>query len=170
VLDVSRYLIAARHEDRAARLAVSWLPGEDAAAVDRALLAGGAAGAARWLRDRGLSQRLAQALCEAAGVDPARPLRDLPREARRALVRVATEWELPVVGDRGFTHAEVTAGGVPLAEIRLETMESRTSPGAYLVGEICDVDGRIGGFNFQWAWASGYVAGTAAGLAIADVA
>jgi predicted flavoprotein YhiN len=66
---------------------------------------------------------------------------------------------LPVIGDRGFDHAEVTAGGVPLAELRLETMESRRCPGLFLCGEICDVDGRIGGFNFQWAWSSGYVVG-----------
>jgi predicted flavoprotein YhiN len=58
--------------------------------------------------------------------------------------------------------AEATAGGVPLSEVRLETMESRVCPGLHLAGEILDVDGRIGGFNFQWAWASGFVAGTAA--------
>jgi predicted flavoprotein YhiN len=69
---------------------------------------------------------------------------------------------MPVTGDRGFTFAEATAGGVPLSELRLETMESRLVPGLHLCGEICDVDGRIGGFNFQWAWASGYLAGRAA--------
>ena len=66
---------------------------------------------------------------------------------------------LRVTGDRGFNYAEVTAGGVPLSELRLETMESRVCPGLHLCGEICDVDGRIGGYNFQWAWASGWVAG-----------
>ena len=66
---------------------------------------------------------------------------------------------LPVSGDRGFNYAEVTAGGVPLAELDLATMRSRRCLGLSLCGEICDVDGRIGGFNFQWAWASGYVAG-----------
>jgi predicted flavoprotein YhiN len=70
--------------------------------------------------------------------------------------------ELPVVGDRGFTIAEATAGGVPLSEVRLDTMESRICPGLHFAGEILDVDGRIGGFNFQWAWASAFAAGTAA--------
>jgi predicted flavoprotein YhiN len=70
--------------------------------------------------------------------------------------------DLPVTGDRGFTYAETTAGGVPLTEVRLETLESRVRPGLHLVGEMLDVDGRIGGFNFQWAWASGHVAGQAA--------
>ena len=69
---------------------------------------------------------------------------------------------LPVVGDRGFAVAEATAGGVPLAEVRLDSMESRVCPGLHLAGEVLDVDGRIGGFNFQWAWASGFVAGSSA--------
>jgi predicted flavoprotein YhiN len=67
-----------------------------------------------------------------------------------------------VTGHRGFAHAEVTAGGVPLSELRLETMESRVRPGLFLCGEVCDVDGRIGGYNFQWAWSSGHVAGLGA--------
>jgi predicted flavoprotein YhiN len=92
-------------------------------------------------------------------VDPAAPAAQLSREARRALARTVTALALPVSGDRGYTYAEVTAGGVPLSEIRLETMESRVQPGLFLCGELCDVDGRIGGYNFQWAWSSGYVAG-----------
>jgi predicted flavoprotein YhiN len=80
-------------------------------------------------------------------------------------VRTVTALELSVIGNRGFSHAEVTAGGVPLAELHLDTLGSRVVPGLLLCGEICDVDGRIGGFNFQWAWSSGCVAGRgAAGL------
>ena len=56
--------------------------------------------------------------------------------------------------------AEVTAGGVPLAEIDLKSMQSRICPKLYFCGEICDVDGRIGGYNFQWAGASGFVVGS----------
>ena len=73
-----------------------------------------------------------------------------------------TALPLEITGDRGFTVAEATAGGVPLTEVRLETMESRICPGLFFAGEVLDVDGRIGGFNFQWAWASGFVAGRAA--------
>ena len=62
---------------------------------------------------------------------------------------------------RGYNYAEVTAGGVPLDEIDSRTMQSRVRPGLYLVGEILDVDGRLGGFNFQWAWSSAWVAGQA---------
>jgi predicted flavoprotein YhiN len=69
------------------------------------------------------------------------------------------EWPLPVAGSRGYNFAEATAGGVALTEIDPSTMGSRICPGLYLVGEMLDVDGRIGGFNFQWAWSTGYVAG-----------
>jgi hypothetical protein len=87
----------------------------------------------------------------------------LSRRQRSSLVQTVCTYRLPVTGDRGFNHAEVTAGGVPLSEVRLKTLESRVCPGLFLVGEILDVDGRIGGFNFQWAWASGFVAGTGIG-------
>jgi predicted flavoprotein YhiN len=69
---------------------------------------------------------------------------------------------LPIERDRGWNYAEVTAGGVPLTEINFRTMESRKAPGLYLIGEILDCDGRIGGFNFQLAWATGYLAGRSA--------
>jgi predicted flavoprotein YhiN len=79
-------------------------------------------------------------------------------------VHALTNFLLPVERDRGWNFAEVTAGGVPLQEIDYRTMASRKVPGLYLVGEMLDCDGRIGGFNFQWAWATGYLAGRAAVL------
>jgi predicted Rossmann fold flavoprotein len=161
VLDVSRYFIAARFDDPGASLFANWLPGWTPQAVGDALRS---TGPARFLAGR-LPERLARALCELAGVDWATPAHRLTREARGALARAVTELPLPVTGDRGFSYAEVTAGGVPLSELHLETMESRVCPGLSLCGEICDVDGRIGGFNFQWAWASGYVAGVSAAAA-----
>jgi len=161
VLDISRHWLAAHHEDPDAGLYANWLPGESADWVAAILKAPGPAGAARRLQGR-LPERLVRALCDIAAVDPAQPAGALPRPLRRALVASLTALPLPIRGDRGFAHAEVTAGGVPLGEIRLATMESRVSPGLHLCGEICDVDGPIGGYNFQWAWASGHVAGVAA--------
>jgi predicted Rossmann fold flavoprotein len=158
VLDISRHWLVARHTDPASALTINWLPGESAESLDRLLLAGGSRGAVAVLRER-LTDRLARGLCDAAGAPHAG---DLTRDARRALAAVVAATPLPVVGDRGFTVAEATAGGVPLTEIRLETMESRVCPGLHFAGEVLDVDGRIGGFNFQWAWSSGYVAGMAA--------
>jgi len=85
----------------------------------------------------------------------------LARDDRRRLIRALVEAPVAVVDSRGYGYAEVTAGGIPLDEIDPATMQSRVCPGLYLVGEILDVDGRLGGFNFQWAWSSGWVAGHA---------
>jgi hypothetical protein len=104
---------------------------------------------------------VAAALVAALRLDGGRELAHLSRDDRRRLVHALVKWPLPVSGTRGYNYAEVTAGGVALTEINPATMESRVCPGLYLVGEILDVDGRIGGFNFQWAWASGRVAGRA---------
>ena len=106
---------------------------------------------------------LASALMAHVGLDPERPLADLTRDGRRALVRATTALPLPIVDSRGYNYAEATAGGVALDEIDPGSMESRHCPGLFLVGEMLDVDGRLGGFNFQWAWASGRTA--AEGLA-----
>jgi predicted Rossmann fold flavoprotein len=162
VLDISRYWIDARLDDPAAHLCVDWLPelGESRLQDELSRRGGMAVGAV--LRSR-LPERLAEALCREAGIDPAASFDRLSRDARRELEETVRAYRLPVTGDRGFTAAEVTAGGVPLSETVLQTLDSRVCPGLHLVGEILDVDGRIGGFNFQWAWATGFVAGMAIG-------
>jgi hypothetical protein len=68
-------------------------------------------------------------------------------------------WELKPVGTEGFEKAEVTSGGVDTAGLQARTMEARAMPGLFFVGEVVDVTGWLGGFNFQWAWASGVAAG-----------
>jgi hypothetical protein len=158
VLDISRYYLDALADDAATQLVINWLPDETGETFEAGLSAAGKVSAGRWLARR-LPERLAQALCAAAGIEALTPAGQLTRDGRKALTRAVTALPLPISGNRGYTYAEVTAGGIPLADIRLETMESRVCPGLHLCGEICDVDGRIGGYNFQWAWASGYVAG-----------
>ena len=96
-----------------------------------------------------------------SGVNPQQTMAHVSREDRRAIIRALLETPLDVRDSRGYTYAEVTAGGIALTEIDPSTMASRVCPGLYLVGEILDVDGRIGGYNFQWAWSSGWVAGRA---------
>jgi len=112
-----------------------------------------------------LSARLPSVVAErwvsTAGIDADLTMAHLTRELRHALIRALLETALPVRGSRGFPYAEVTAGGIPLDEIDPATMESRICPRLYLTGEILDVDGRLGGFNFQWAWSSAWVAGQA---------
>ncbi len=109
-----------------------------------------------------LPERLATALCAEAGLDAATPLAQVPRAMRARLLALVLARPLPVSGTLGFEKAEVTAGGVALAEVNPSTLESRCCAGVYLCGEILDVEGRLGGFNFQWAWSSGTVAGRAA--------
>ena len=161
-LDISRYWRDAVCDDSLAGLFANFIPNEREDTLDAKLLASKAANAVAFLRDF-VPERLARTLCEVAAVDPAASLRQLTREQRKALARAACALPLSVEGDRGFTYAEVTMGGVPLSEVKLDTMESRVCPGLHLAGEILDVDGRIGGFNFQWAWATGFLAGGAAG-------
>ncbi len=163
ILDVSRHWLMARAADPNVSLSLNWLPGDNPEQVDRMFVSQQGRGPLSILRDR-LPDRLARSLCEQSTAPPAG---DLPRDSRRRLVSLVTATPLPIVGDRGFTVAEATAGGVPLSEVRLETMESRVCPGLYLAGEVLDVDGRIGGFNFQWAWASGFVAGSGAAASLA---
>jgi predicted Rossmann fold flavoprotein len=162
VLDMSRYYIDAQLDDPDSVLTINWLPGQTSEHLDAALQELGHRTPLQYLREY-LPERLVRTLCEQAEVDPVTPGHELSRAQRKALVRSLTRTALPIAGNRGYTYAEVTAGGVPLSELRLDTMESRICPGLHLCGEICDVDGRIGGFNFQWAWASGYTAGVSAG-------
>jgi predicted Rossmann fold flavoprotein len=108
---------------------------------------------------------VAAGLLRRLAIDGDRVLGRLSRDDRRRLAHALVGWKMPVAGTRGYNYAEVTAGGLALTEIDPATMESRVCPGLYLVGEILDVDGRIGGFNFQWAWATARVA--AGGLAAA---
>lgn len=105
-----------------------------------------------------LPKPLINALGEFINQAPTQALGTLSKVARRQWIRSLTELPLPVHEHRGWNHAEVTSGGVPLKEISPKTFESKMQPGLFLVGEILDCDGRIGGFNFQWAWSSGYVA------------
>lgn len=116
--------------------------------------------------ERALPARLAAALCDVAGVDPATQRAQLDRARRERLLATLADYPLPVSGTRGFAVAEVTGGGVPLGEADPRTLESRACPGLHLCGEILDAIGRIGGFNFQWAWATGRLAGRAAAAAL----
>ena len=166
-MDASRHWQAATADDPGTQLVVRWLPDETVEQLDAELQGLGARTPGRYLGERGLPARLSRALCEQAGVDPAASGHTLRREERRALVRAVLDMPLPVTGTRGWSNAEATAGGVPLAEVRLDSMESRVAPGLHLCGEVLDVDGRIGGYNFQWAWSSGYVAGNAVAKALA---
>lgn len=158
VLDISRHWIAAGREGEVS-LAANFMIGETFESIDRALLS-----SARSNPRATVSSTLRGSVPERIleRVAPPEPIAKLSRDERRRVARDLTGLELPVSGHRGFDYAEVTAGGVPLSEIDLGSMESRVQPDLFLCGEILDVDGKIGGYNFQWAWASGRLAGLGA--------
>ncbi len=168
VMDASRHWTAARETGAAPTLQCNLLPGQSFQQVEQWLIRS-AANRPKASMVTHLSQRFAEgtsvAILRHVGIDPTTVASQLSRDARRALVHALTALVLPVVQHRGWNYAEVTAGGVPLNEIDFRTMQSRKVPGLYLAGEVLDCDGRIGGFNFQWAWATGFLAGRAAAAA-----
>ena len=161
VLDVSHVAVRSRVEaDGAARVRVRWTALE-AAAWEEALRPEGTRTVAGALR-RELPVRLADALADSAGVPGTRPLAQLRKAERQRLIETLVQGELPWTGDEGYRKAEVTGGGVSLAEIDPRTMESRRHPGLFICGEVLDAFGPIGGYNFLWAWATGRAAGVGA--------
>ncbi len=175
VMDASRHWLANREAGRSVQWFANLLPGERFETVEATLLYMTEQipklpirGLTKQWTSGGVSTRptlpekVSDAVLHMLGIDGNTPLARLRRDDRRSLVRNLVELPLPVEQERGWNHAEVTAGGVPLSEVAWKTMGSRTCDGLHLAGEIIDVDGRIGGFNFQWAWATGYLAGRAA--------
>lgn len=163
-LDVSRHWARARVEGRRVDITVSFCPGEPFERIDQAWISAGAASPRVTVQShlaRAMPASAADALLSALAIDGATLLAHLTREDRRRLAHGLTAYRLPVSDTRGYSFAEATAGGVSLDEIDPATLESKICPGLHLVGEMLDVDGRLGGFNFQWAWSSGFVAGTA---------
>jgi hypothetical protein len=104
-----------------------------------------------------LPKRLAQRLCEIQL--GSRPLRQYAPRDLRATCEALQNWRLRPNDTEGYRTAEVTVGGVSTAELSSTTMESKKVPGLYFIGEVVDVTGHLGGFNFQWAWSSGWAAG-----------
>ena len=90
---------------------------------------------------------------------PAKLLASMPDREIDAIAAGLHGWRVVPAGTEGYAKAEVTAGGVDTAELSSQTFEAKQVPGLYFIGEVLDVTGHLGGFNFQWAWASGYAAG-----------
>ena len=163
VLNASRHWHRARLEGRTAARAAQSLPRRDTR------VPGGVAQMQAHQRPRAfvatvLAQRFPAAVADAwarSSLVEGVTMAHLSREARRRLIQLLLALPLSVRDSRGYNVAEATAGGVPLDEIDPSRMESRRCAGLFLVGEMLDVDGRLGGFNFQWAWSSAWVAGRA---------
>jgi predicted Rossmann fold flavoprotein len=160
-LDMSRYLTAPERDGVA--LIARW-GGHDAPDWDVALRPAGNRRIATLLRAH-FPARMVDTLLDIARIPRDRRESDLVRDERRRLVAVLEEYELPVRGDEGYATAEVTAGGIALDAVRAATLGCVAVPGLYVCGEALDVVGRIGGYNFLWAWVSGRRAGEAAARA-----
>ena len=165
VLDMSRHWIAANELDPQSTLRVNYLPDLDFAGVEKRMLDFSikrpVMTVLSFLREH-FPERMAQGIIKVLDIESNTIIRQFSRERRKELIHLLTAMPLLVVRDRGYLFAEVTAGGVPLSELNTATMASRLCPGLWLCGEIVDVDGRIGGFNFQWAWCTGRLAGQGA--------
>ena len=169
ILDVSREV--AGHPDRKSlRLVCDFLPGQRDEDVIHQLddlkqkMARQQVGA---LLQHWFPRRLAEALVEAAGVSLLTRNADLKRTQLLALVETLKRQAFSIQGTLGFEKAEVTAGGIDLAEVDSKTLQSKKVPGLFFAGEILDLDGPIGGFNFQAAFSTGWLAGQHAAWSIA---
>jgi len=105
-----------------------------------------------------LPARLAESLAERAGTGK-KPMAELGNKALQELGRMVNSWNLKPAGTEGWRTAEVTLGGVATDGLSSKTMEAKAHPGLFFIGEAVDVTGWLGGYNFQWAWSSGWVAG-----------
>ncbi|WP_350448984.1 NAD(P)/FAD-dependent oxidoreductase [Paracidobacterium acidisoli] len=141
---------------------IDFAPGEPVYAGLLALSAGRHTAAAETALRQVLPQRLAERLL---ALDPPQGWSNRALEAAEQRLH---RWPVVPSGTEGFDKAEVTAGGVATAELSAKTMEAKRVPGLYFIGEAVDVTGHLGGFNFQWAWASGAAAGRAVKAGIRD--
>jgi predicted Rossmann fold flavoprotein len=162
VLDVSR-VVSGHPRPATLNLAIDLLPARTEPQVSD------------WLREESLAsakkqlaavlaaqvpRRLAETILQLAGMPIDRKAASLSKDERNQLVRLLKHLQVPLTGTLGFKKAEVTAGGVALAEVDSRSMQSKLVPNLFLAGEVLDLDGPIGGYNFQAAWSTGWLAGS----------
>lgn len=166
-LDISRYYLEAIAKQDSVELRLNFLPDLTQDQLLNMLLKPAEKRNLGTLLQQFLPNKLVYSLMALCDIPAHTKCQGLSKQKRNLLLQKLYQMALTVTTSRGFKYAEVTAGGVPLSQLELSTLESRHQSGLYLCGEILDVDGRIGGFNFQWAWASGYTAGVAAANSLA---
>ena len=106
-----------------------------------------------------INKRLILPILKILNIDKDKQVAHLNNEEIRQMAEILTDWRFNIIGSKSFKDAQVTAGGVNTSEVNPSTMESKIVKGLYFVGELLDIDGDCGGFNLQWAWSSGYIAG-----------
>ncbi len=138
-------------------ISVDLMPGQDAYEFLRARQHGQGGQVPATVLSEVLPKRLARMLCQ--GIYGGKTLANLTETELRGLADLVSNWTLNPAGTEGYRTAEVTCGGVSTNEINARTMEARTVAGLYFIGEVVDVTGWLGGYNFQWAWSSGWAVG-----------
>jgi predicted Rossmann fold flavoprotein len=160
-LDVSR-AVSGHPNPATLTLEVDLLPGETEQAFDEFVRVETAANGKQLLAgvlSAKLPRRVADQIVVLCGLQPTRTAAALSKPDRQKIVAAVKRLRLPLRGTLGFEKAEVTAGGVSLDEVDSRTMQSKKQPGLYFAGEVLDLDGWIGGYNFQSAWSTGWLAG-----------
>ncbi len=172
VLDASRFWVLAAEQGHQVQLYLNCFPDSTDKEVEKWLIRAAAQPGRQTVQSclaKRLPSRVARQFAQFLDPDmPNTPVNLLAKDSRKTLVHALTNLSFPVIGSRGWNFSEVTAGGVPLQEINTSTMGSKKIPGLYLIGEMLDCDGRIGGFNFQWAWSTGYIAGCHASRSLTE--
>lgn len=162
VFQVSRYGAAALSQGKKVRAVLNLLPflrKEDQDAFWRKRIQAGGYKSAGQLLVGLFPKKMADCLLKRAGISADRTAETLTDQERKALVSACTSFEVSISACNGFDRAQVCCGGVDTKEVNPETMESKKVPGLYFAGELLDVDGACGGYNLQWAWTSGWLAG-----------
>ena len=156
ILQASSYWQAQAYEaDDWAPVSLNLLPG--ISAEDWLMEHAGERGLLANLLSQRLPRRFAHAWCELHGFE--KPVNQFRHAELRQIAALLEAWPITPSGTQGYAKAEVTLGGVDTHQLSSKTMEARQVPGLYFVGEVMDVTGHLGGYNFQWAWSSGYAAG-----------
>lgn len=156
VLDISRHYLQRKGERQ---IIANFIPNFDEHSWEAYLILAGQKSPRKTLRGlliELMPQRLADIILKKAGIEASLIMNQLDKVSRHCLIDKCVHYPFEVAGVIGYNKAEATAGGVDWDEINPKTLESKLMPGLFFAGEILDVDGRIGGFNFQWAWSSGY--------------
>ena len=160
-LDISRHFLEARGQKR---IMANFIPDDDENSMQERLGRVQKDSPRKTIRNvliELMPQRLADVILKKSGIESSLSMNQLDKTARQRLIGACVQYPLDVTGVLGYSKAEVTAGGIDWAQINPKTLESKLVPGLFFAGEILDVDGRIGGFNFQWEWASGHTAARA---------
>ena len=153
ILQVSSYWTASE------ALTINWLPQADGEQFWQSQRDAQPSALPSQVLAQHMPQRLAQRICDLAGWN--HPLQQIGRKQLAAMGQQLNRWPITASGTEGYRTAEVTLGGVDTRELSSRTMESAKLPNLYFIGEVVDVTGWLGGYNFQWAWSSGYAAGMA---------